>query len=362
MNINAYIKKFGKYTFEEAPFNDIDSILFTQLVMMSFDYIEGFTGEICLKDITPEMITDKIFYDSPDRKFNRNQLTSMIESKRFCDLKIIEIKRIFSEEKFNQFYACTIVLPNGDLYIGFRGTDITATGWKEDFVIALKDTYLGQIQGLEYVRYIIHRYRDCNFYIGGHSKGGNIAFFATLHLTTYEASRLIKAYSFDGPGFRRPLEEFPAYKYVKDKMVKYLTYLNMIGSMFYGYKNYKVVHSTGILLGGHDVYYWQVSKKLDGFNLAKDVSPLSKTFSKRFMAWIDSLPQRDRELSAAAFFDVFRSCKTIYDIPTKAPIDLINAKKVLSNYTPEDQESLNRVMKQLVKYMIQYAKIKEENK
>ena len=194
MNVNAYIKKFGSKTFDERPFSDVDALILAELPMINYEPLLNSDGEIQLCNIKPEDITDELFADSPDRKFNRNQLINMINSKRFRELKVTNIRRIFSDEAFNQFYAVTVILPTNELYIVFRGTDITATGWKEDFVIALKDTFLGQLQGLEYVRDIIHS-RDENFYIGGHSKGGNIAFFATLHLTEEEANRLIKAYS-----------------------------------------------------------------------------------------------------------------------------------------------------------------------
>ena len=51
MYLNSYIKKFGKYTFEERPFSDVDAMALASLAMISFDEYVRETGEVTLKDI-----------------------------------------------------------------------------------------------------------------------------------------------------------------------------------------------------------------------------------------------------------------------------------------------------------------------
>ena len=312
MTINSYIKKFGKYTFEQRPLGPVDFLIFAELSMLSFDTIVDESGRVVLKDLDPDNIPSEVVDDSPDRRFNLRQLKEMIVSNRFKDLEVKNIRRIFSEENVNQFYAITIVFPNGDFYISYRATDISLIGWKEDVLIAQQDTFLAQEQALEYLKEVLNQ-ESGRFYVGGHSKGGNMALYSAFHLSEEEAKRLIQAQSFDGPGMRKSILHLPAYPYVIDKMVKYRTYNNVIGSLYNQFERYKVVHSTGLLFGGHDVYYWQINPITGDFLYAKDVSSLSKKYADRFMQWVESLPIEDRKLASDTLFVVFNDCKDVYE-------------------------------------------------
>lgn len=351
MNVNSYIKKYGKYTFNERPFEDVDALILSALSMMSFDDYVKDTGEITLKDIDINTLDKKVFYDSPDRRFNREQLINMVLSNRYKDLVIKNVRRIFSEENSNQFYAITIVLPDNTLFLAFRGTDITLVGWKEDFILSVKESILSQEQAEEYTNDILSK-TDAMFYLGGHSKGGNVAFYSALHLKDEYLNRFIRAYSFDGPGFRVDMKGFPSYENVIHKLTKYRTYNNLIGSMFNQMKQYSVVYSNGLLLGGHDLYYWQINPTTGRFKLTKDVSLVSKLYTKRFMDWVNTVSLDDRALATETFFEIFKDCKTIYDLPTRAPKDLLKIKEVLNNYPKEDQDRISVIVKRLVKYLL----------
>ena len=178
MTINSYIKKFGDFTIEERPLGPVDFIILAELSMISFDSLLNKNNVVKFKNIQEDQITPKLFEDSPDRRLNKKQLIGMINSKRFKDLEIRHVQRIFSETSVNQFYAITIVFPDGTFYISYRGTDITMVGWKEDFTIVLQDTFLGQEEAVEYLKDVINKEKG-NFYIGGHSKGGNVALSAS---------------------------------------------------------------------------------------------------------------------------------------------------------------------------------------
>ena len=351
MYLNSYIKKFGKYTFEERPFNDVDAMALSAISMVSFDDYVKETGQVILKDIDFESIDKNIFYDSPVRKTNKEQLINMILSKRYQNLVVKNIRRIFSEKNVNQFYAITIVLPDGTLFLSFRGTDITLIGWKEDFILSIKDSILSQEQAEEYTNEVLANTTNM-FYLGGHSKGGNIAFYSALHLKDEYLDRFIRAYSFDGPGFRNDMKLFPAYEKTIHKLTKYRTYNNLIGSMFNQMKQYSVVYSNGLLLGGHDLYYWQINPVTGRFKLSKDISPISKLYTKRFMEWVDSVSIEDRVLATESFFEIFKDCKTIYDLPSKAPKDILKMKQVIDNYPKEDRDRIFTIVKRLIKYLL----------
>ena len=64
------------------------------------------------------------------------QLFWMAASPRFRELLIYDHEAAFDETQDLQFAATTFVCPGRFAYVGFRGTDTTLTGWREDFNMA----------------------------------------------------------------------------------------------------------------------------------------------------------------------------------------------------------------------------------
>ena len=64
------------------------------------------------------------------------QLFWMAASPRFRDLLIYDHEAAFDESLDMQFAATTFVCPGQFAYVGYRGTDTTLTGWREDFNMA----------------------------------------------------------------------------------------------------------------------------------------------------------------------------------------------------------------------------------
>ena len=56
-----------------------------------------------------------------------------------------------------------------------------------------------QTRALEYLGRMTRQYPDAKLRIGGHSKGGNLAAWAGLHLPHKNYGRLLAVYNNDGP-------------------------------------------------------------------------------------------------------------------------------------------------------------------
>ena len=365
MNINDYVLKFKNKTFDKMPFNDVDSLILSQLSYVNFDMVTSSIDEdkepVAFKDIIIE--DKKAFYlGSVDSKNNEAMFDLMQKSKRFKDIKVGHYLRQFSKNNIIQFFSITFILPDDTLYIAFRGTDTTVVGWKEDFLLAFEPTMPSHKLAVQYTNKIIKKYEKNKFYLGGHSKGGNIAFYVTCHLSEKQSERLIKAFSYDGPGFKDGITKFPRYLSVRHRLTKFLTYNDVIGSVFNNMKRYKVVHSPGVLFGGHDPFYWKVIAKNNDFWYAKDVSKGSKKYSRRVMKWLESLTILDRKLAADALFDVFANNNTIYDLFRNFLKNLISIKKSLAKYSPEEREKLKAIIKRLMGFLLNSSKVKDIKK
>lgn len=358
MNINGFIKYHKDESFNELPFSYVDGLILSELSYVNLDLLfKKKQKELRLGDISSDELTKKIFEGSVDASRNKIMLHNMITSKRYQDIIIKNVKRYFSKENYNQFLAFTAVLPNKRLFISYRGTDTTLIGWREDFLLLYKKGILSQEQALKYARYVL-RDNKMKFYLGGHSKGGNLAFYTALNLSKEYTSRLIEAYSYDGPGFREGIKDFPSYKLVIKKMIKFRTYNNVIGSIFNNMDKYKVVYSPGLLLGGHDPFYWQINKEHNDFKYAKDTSKLSKKYSARCMNWLESLTLEDRELAADALFTVFDKNDTIYDLLRNFIKNLSKLNKSLEKFSEEQRDKLRVILRRFFRFLVDSNKIK----
>ena len=55
------------------------------------------------------------------------------------------------KKRKNNFQTITITLPNGYVYVAFRGTDNTIVGWKEDFNMSFQDLVPSQVDAVAYL-------------------------------------------------------------------------------------------------------------------------------------------------------------------------------------------------------------------
>lgn len=116
------------------------------------------------------------------------------------------IKAIKDDNVNTGFYGCLIETPSGDGLIGFRGSEsYDTTQVVNDWVLAdfalLTGTDTSQQNRAEsFMQEIYENYDYDNYYLSGHSLGGNLSFHAAI--TAPEGMRdSIQSYSYDGPGF-----------------------------------------------------------------------------------------------------------------------------------------------------------------
>ena len=365
MNINGYIKKYGDKTFREMPFNEIDSLILSQLVYMNFDEYAPSINELDkhLHRLKSLVIKDrKKFYSSTVTPIPMKQMVDLlIKSRRYANILYGYIESKFDHEEVAQFYAMTFFLPNGKIYIAYRGTDTSLLGWKEDFLITYMDEIVSQRMAVAYAKKILNAFPQ-NCYIGGHSKGGNLAMYTLLKIGKKYEGRVEKVYSFDGPGFRCGKEGFESFDRVESKFDKYLTQNDLIGMVYLMTNSTKIVKSDAFLLGGHDPFGWQIKNNAPEFVYCRDRSNSSKIVVEALENWLDNLSIDDKKLIIDAFFEVFKDVKTVNDLLILGAKDIIFSKKTLQKYTKVEQVKLKTFFDNFIHYYMEAFFTKRETK
>ncbi len=301
-NIHSHVQDIRGETFTTRPFDTLDSLVLTQLSYMPMEGLSEASdkptvrtlGELYLSQINKHPL-------SSSYQRNCNELALLCAtSTRYAALPIQNFVNHIDPDQETQFCACTFVLPGGEHYIAFRGTDVSIAGWKEDFNMSFM-TVPAQQQA---ARYVEETADACSepIYLGGHSKGGNLALYAACHVTPDVQPRIAKVYSFDGPGLDKQSLDSPAYQAVRERIQSWIPQSSVVGMLLCYHPDYKVVRSKAIGLMQHDVFTWQIEngrfKELDELTFSTRVS------NEAFNHWLDQQTAEERRFLVDVIFKI----------------------------------------------------------
>lgn len=351
--IIKYVKEYGNNTFMNEPMNDVDSLVLCQFSYLKFDGLVPFVSEnkpsVSLQELRGHRDFDKLFADDRFEKENRALFQSMLESRRYTNLKINCYVNIVENEWETQFAAMTFLLEDGTIHIAFRGTDETIIGWKEDFNMAYLSPIPAQEYSVKYLNMVASRfYRP--FYVGGHSKGGNLAVYASMNCIPRVQERIIKIYNMDGPGFRQEVREKCGYNVIADRVVKILPQSSVVGMIFESGEEYQVVESKAFGLFQHDPYTWKVSD--NHFVYADDIYKSRKESNSIINEWIAGLSPQELQ----TFVD------TLYKVVSAAEAENLidfagnwkkSLKAVVAAYREVDEET-EKILKEVVSSLFRH--------
>ncbi len=304
-NILDYVDWRGDLSYTVAPFNEIDSLIYTQLAYAIWDGIvsSSFEEEITLKDAVEEFfVSERNKLQEEDGYFSSNDMLvlmrKMQSSVRYQNNKLFGYISQFDVPSAKQFSAMCFGLEDDTIYVAYRGTDNTVVGWREDFNLSFMYTIPSQHMALNYLHDVaIHR-EKVMLRIGGHSKGGNLAIYAGSFLPMALQGRILNIYNNDGPGLMKEMTESNGYLRVVNKVRTFVPQSSVIGMILEQIDDYSIVHSNTMSLFQHDAFSWEV--KGTEFVYDQKLHGSSLTLNKAFNEWVADLPYEEK----ARFFNI----------------------------------------------------------
>lgn len=222
-------------------------------------------------------------------------------SPRLRDVRVSAYVDEFDERAEKQFSACTLLLPTGDAYVSFRGTDNTLVGWREDFNMAFEKDVPSQRAAVSYLERVA-AFVPGRLYVGGHSKGGNLAVYATCRCSEEVAGRIERAFSHDGPGFTRETLSASGWRDRARLVSKTVPRSSLVGMLFEQQEAYEVVDSSVMGLAQHDPFSWVVEGA--DFVRVEEVGRGAGFVDDTLNQWISSMTHEEREGFVDALFSV----------------------------------------------------------
>jgi len=255
MNIIDYIKWRGDLTLKQDPFNIVDNLVFSTLAYVDFEgiVINPITIENASKEYLKRLEKGQISNGEGFTSDSYLILKELANSKRFKDAILSNYVNKIDQTNTEQFSAITISLSDYTKFIAFRGTDDTVVGWKEDFEIAYKETNAQK----EALKYLDNTIKMFNWYrVGGHSKGGNLALYASLK--TRKKNNIISIYNNDGPGINEIQYDEKEFKKIGNKYFKVMPEFSIFGQIFNRIKNPIIIKSSESYVLQHSSMSWMI--------------------------------------------------------------------------------------------------------
>ena len=344
-NIIDYLKWRGDVLFNSHPLNEVDSLVFAQLSYIPFDKMVS--SDVETKGRTIEEIYDAHFLD-PDKKISLGAIIPtekiiplfemLSHSARFKDVRIRAYVNEVDHSEEKQFSAVCFDLPTGGTYVAFRGTDDNLVSWKEDLNMALFTPIPSQRVAVEYLTRIGESATG-KLYLGGHSKGGNLAVYSAFMVSKEIQAKIASVHSFDGPGFREEFTSVAHFNPVMErKITNFLPESSIVGSIFDTVGRRIYVKSSAKGIYQHDAFNWHLERK--NFITVPELNKSSMQFHNSLEQWVSELTDVEKK----DFIEAFYKLCTVNDSGTLTDI-LSNKFKFVGALFKADEQSKKTIWK-----------------
>lgn len=267
-----YIEKYGRYSFSDFPFNEIDALILSQLVYIDFDFVVG-DKPVFLSDAAMRLFSKysdeeiESFIGITSKAFRL--LMSCAKSHRYGYSKLCYYVNYVDGAIDKQFSAINFILDRDNTAVAFRGTDITVTGVKESAMLSYMFPVPAQIEALHYFQETAMMGKG-SIYICGHSKGGNLAVFAGVSCSNSLKKRIAGIYEFDAPGFPEWFFDRYDYKQIENRIYFFAPEASVFGRILKHSKRPVIVKSINEGIKQHQVSSWIINEAtlqtVDAFN------------------------------------------------------------------------------------------------
>ena len=294
-----YLTWRGDLSLSSVPLNSVDTLILSELSYIGFDGLvpADFVHPVPLKVAAEAFLALPDLEDRVRVKKDVDLLAACAVTERFGSLRLVFFRNELLPEQESQFAAVTWLLPGGGALLTYRGTDMTLTGWKEDFNMSFQDSVPAQEKALRYLE-AFARVHNGPIHLAGHSKGGNMAVYAAARCQPELQERIGLVHNHDGPGFRAAMMVDPGYRAILPKVRTFVPQSSVVGMLLEHEEPYTVVKSRQLSLLQHEPFSWEV---LGGdFIRMEQIDEDSRFLDRTIKTWLadTSLEERNQFVDA----------------------------------------------------------------
>jgi hypothetical protein len=327
-----YIRWRGDISFLQDGFNVVDNLVFSFVAYSDFHDVpitkEENESGITLKEYYERLMKNGGFPKSLSWIIKEEELSLIANSPRFSGVIVKNFVYVIESEKDSvQFCAMNFCFGRNEHYLAFQGTDNSIAGWREDADLTYKRVPAQDMA----VRYIEENIDDGIYYIGGHSKGANLAIYGAAMISDEKRKYVKQVYDNDGPGICKDVMDPSFLAGIDDITTRIIPTYSVIGMFFpYSFTHSYIVHSNEKTLMQHDIKSWLVLGS--SLYLAEKIDDEAKKIDDALDTFISNTKLEERENTLNDLFRTF---------------DDAGKKKTVTSVTDGGLKELNRILLQL---------------
>lgn len=304
-NLMDYLVWRGEFDFSQTPWNEVDALMMANLCYLNFHGIDDERGWTLAEARRQDLVRETLVTLFHGRKA---QFEAMADSRRFGDIRMHHFINATDDVREVQFSATCYDLPDGTLCIGFRGTDGTFVGWREDFNMSYRSPVPAQEAAVRYLEKAAEL-DGRPIRLTGHSKGGNLAMYAAACCSPEVQERLMDIWSFDGPGMNPEVFCSENYQRIAGKIRSFVPQTSVIGMlMSYPIPYTVVLSNTSNAFLQHDPLRWQVYGPR--FETRERIDEAAEMIRDTFHEWLEKSAPEERSQMVDSLFDLLEATQT----------------------------------------------------
>ena len=353
-NIIDYINS-NTSTFAEKPLNRVDGLIFSSLANDRIpEELPAACTEVGMMIGEFGSMSDLLGLTAPvyDPKGAEALLRACAASPRFKNVVARYAVSEWSHVSEKQFAAVTFILPTC-AFIAFRGTDNTIVGWKENFNMSYSGAVPAQEEAREYVEKIAKELK-IPIYLGGHSKGGNLAMYAAAACDDLTRLLIERCFAYDAPGLSEQTIEATNWKSAYPLIERVIPEESFVGLIWDNNDvESTVVECQGTGLEQHASQNWLIDG--DDFKTVGALSYDAYRNAKRFGAWMKTLSAADRERFVELISKLVQATGeiTVTGLMNSLATDSLEfVMKKFDRFSAEDQKFLREALGDLAATML----------
>ncbi len=349
--LNDYLDWRGDILATRDNINEVDNLIFCMLAYVDFEDV--IPEDPNAEGITLREAAKEYFFTHKEHTFRPLGLIvpaeivtlfrRLAETPRYQGIYLTGYVNEICTEREMQFSCISFILSDGTRFVAYRGTDDTIVGWKEDFKLGYMDEVPAQRKAVQYLDSLSLE-EGTALFVGGHSKGGNLAVWGAVHASEAVRRMIYRVYSNDGPGFSEDLINSEVYQSLADRFTFLLPQSSLVGLLLSNDSTYQIVKSRTLGIFQHNGLSWEVMgssfvrmEKLSGQGVRTDTVIRER---------IDSMNREEKRVLVEMFFEVLEStgAKTLTEL---AGGHIKNAFSMLKTFQTFDKEK-----KEMAAYLV----------
>lgn len=338
-------------TWDKSPFNEIDALILSQLTYLNVDRLVPDLQEdkpwVPLSFLYKAEEFEHMVTQTLTPQLNIQLLQLLCASPRFRDIKLNFQSNKYDKDTEEQFSALSFQLTENLSVVAYRGTDLTVTGWKEDFNMFFISPVPSQLSAVAYLEEVAPKLTG-DIYLTGHSKGGNLAVYSSAFCENTLHHRIKLVYNLDGPGFPTDILECSDYIQDHEKVIKIVPEGSMIGILFENAKDPIIIKSHNLSFLQHDPFSWKCDTHhfIKSPKFTNHIQHLDKTLNQ----WVYELDISQRKTLVDTLFTVISSMniETIDEFSSFITSEKEMVLKTLKEIDPHTSQCIKEMMQRLI--------------